>query len=405
MWAAPKCWKWGKVFHDLPLLYKRGTFIRMKMIKVLVLFITANISCIAPALSQPTKSLLAMTVLFDPEMVLIGGKPTVYYELHLTSQTSDSLFLQKLDVFTADGALVMSVDKNELAKKYGRKKEIQIEQQCLLLPGATGIIYMEVILPGNKPVGLKHRLVYETLHKHTTRPGSVAGAVISDVQQTPVIVGPPVGGGAWAAVYDPSWERGHRRVVYTPDGKQRIPGRFAIDFILLDTLGRSAAGDKNEIKNWYGYGVPIIAVADGVVASTRDDFPESATLSGHPAYPSDKATGNYISIDIGNGRIVFYEHLKPGSITVKAGQAVRKGDVIAALGFTGQTTGPHLHFHIANANSPLGAEGIPFAFKRFTLLGSYPDFSKFGKAPWTPVSPTIITGERPAPNNVIRFER
>lgn len=369
-------------------------------IKVLVLFITVSMGCIIPAFSQPYKSFLGMAVFFDPEAVLIGGKPTVYYELHLINRTSDSLFLQKLDVFTSDGALVMTVDKNELPKRYGRKKSAQNEQPCLLPAGGTEIIYMEVIVPGNQPVGLRHRLAYETLHK---QPGSVEGAVISDIQQTPVIVGPPVKEGAWAAVYDPSWERGHRRVVYAPDGKQRIPGRFAIDFIKLDEQGRYAAGEENEIKNWYGYGVEVIAVADGVVASTRDDFPESATLSGHPAYPSDKATGNYVSIDIGNGHIVFYEHLKPGSIKVKAGQIVKKGDVIAALGFTGQTTGPHLHFHIANANSPLGAEGIPFAFERFTLLGSYPDFSQFGKAPWTATSPTIITKERPAPNAVISF--
>ena len=375
----------------------------MKMIKVLLLFITVNITCILSAFSQPYEQSLIMTVLFDPQVVLIGGKPTVYYELHLLNRTSDSLFLQKMDVFTNDGALVKTVDKSELSKRYARKKEVQDEQQLLLAPGTAGIIYMEVVLPGNKTVGLKHRLVYGTVHK---RPGAVVGAVISNIQQTAVVVGPPVEEGAWAVVYDPSWERGHRRVVYAPDGKQRIPGRFAIDFIKLDEQGRLAAGEENNIKNWYGYGARVLAVADGVVTSTRNDFPESATLSGHPAYPADKATGNYVSIDIGNGRIVFYEHLKPGSITVKAGQAVKKGDIIAALGFTGQTTGPHLHFHIANANSPLGAEGIPFAFERFSLLGSYPDFSQFGKAPWTPPSsPATVTGERPAPNSVIRFER
>ena len=141
-----------------------------------------------------------------------------------------------------------------------------------------------------------------------------------------------------------------------------------------------------------------------MVAATRGDFKESETLSGHPDHTADKATGNYVSINIGNGQVVFYEHLKPGSIQVKAGQPVKKGAVIASLDFTGQTTGPHLHFHIANANSPLGAEGIPFAFERFTLTGIYPDFAQFGKTPWTPAGNVLLTRERPAPNTVIRFQ-
>jgi murein DD-endopeptidase MepM/ murein hydrolase activator NlpD len=189
------------------------------------------------------------------------------------------------------------------------------------------------------------------------------------------------------------------------DEKRRIPGRFAIDFIKLNDQGLYANGSDNEIKNWYGYGADVLAVSDGVVASVRDDFSESATLSEHPRYPADKATGNYISIDIGKERVVFYEHLKPGSTKVKPGQKIKKGDVIAALGFTGQTTGPHLHFHVADKNSPLGAEGIPFVFERFTVLGSYADMEKFGKELWTPVknSNQMIREERPGPNAVIEF--
>src|SRR4029453_19005256 len=87
--------------------------------------------------------------------------------------------------------------------------------------------------------------------------------------------------------------------------------------------------------------------------------------------------------EIGQGRFAFYEHLRPGSVRVRAGDAVRHGEVLAALGFTGDSTGPHLHFHVADAPSPLGGEGMPFAIDRFELLGRYDDIGTLGQAPWS----------------------
>src|SRR5690606_36874965 len=110
------------------------------------------------------------------------------------------------------------------------------------------------------------------------------------------------------------------------------------------------------------------------------------TLEGHPAYPAEMATGNCVSLDIGGGKFVFYEHLKPGSVSVVKGQRVRKGDTIDALGFTGQSTGPHLHFHLAGKNSPLGAEGIPFVFGVFENLGGFSDFRDLGRKKWESAS-------------------
>ncbi|MBO9633290.1 MAG: M23 family metallopeptidase [Chitinophagaceae bacterium] len=145
----------------------------------------------------------------------------------------------------------------------------------------------------------------------------------------------------------------------------------------IDT-GNYAKGNEDSIQNWYGYGAEVLAVADGEIAAVRTDFPESPTLAAHPFYKPEQATGNYVSLKIAENRFVFYEHLQPGSILAEPGQQIKKGQVIARLGFTGQTTGPHLHLHLADTNSPLGAEGLPFVFERFELVGSFPDFNQFG---------------------------
>ena len=104
---------------------------------------------------------------------------------------------------------------------------------------------------------------------------------------------------------------------------------------------------------------------------------------------------------------MFYEHLKPKSVRVKPGQKVKKGEVIAQIGFTGQSMGPHLHFHVADRNSPLGAEGIPFVFENFEIIGSLPaDLAGFGDQKWMGygAGPGIRKRELPPPNSVIRIK-
>jgi murein DD-endopeptidase MepM/ murein hydrolase activator NlpD len=57
----------------------------------------------------------------------------------------------------------------------------------------------------------------------------------------------------------------------------------------------------------------------------------------------------------------MYAHLQPGSLRVKVGDKVKAGQVLGLVGNTGNTSEPHLHFQLMNANSPLGSEGLPYA--------------------------------------------
>ncbi|MEO8152828.1 MAG: M23 family metallopeptidase [Rhizobacter sp.] len=75
-------------------------------------------------------------------------------------------------------------------------------------------------------------------------------------------------------------------------------------------------------------GTRIMAAAGGVVRST--DF--------HPAY------GNLLEIDHGNGLVTRYAHTS--KILVKAGDLIKRGQVVALVGTTGRSTGPHLHFEV-----------------------------------------------------------
>jgi murein DD-endopeptidase MepM/ murein hydrolase activator NlpD len=219
------------------------------------------------------------------------------------------------------------------------------------------------------------------------------------------MLGPPLRGGPWAAIYKADWPRGHRRVFYAVDGKARLPGRTAIDWVRLDSDGRIATGDADLARNALGYGAEVLAVADAVVAAARDGVPEAERVSRNTKHPEDLAAGNFVSLDLGGGHYATYEHLIPGGLRVKRGDRVRKGQVIGLLGFSGDSTGPHLHLHVADAALPLAGEGVGYGFEHFSLLGRYDDIGRLGSASWAPR--VGLEAERrnelPGSNVVVRF--
>ncbi|MEO8473754.1 MAG: M23 family metallopeptidase [Chryseolinea sp.] len=342
---------------------------------------------------------LALSIPFSLNSFVAGGRSTMVYEIGLINNLSNVIRITDLIVKNEKDQILETLTPAELEKAFQSEDTLQASALSLS-SGGQGVIYLEIVLDNNQlPQSLNHTIISTDLLTGKIFTDHVSNEVH---QKSALVLGAPLQTGIWAAIYNPEWPRGHRRVIYKTGGIDRIPGRFAIDFMKLDDEGHYAKGDENVIANWYGYGADVLAVADGVVASTRDDFKESKTISDHPEYPAEKATGNYISIKIDDRHYAFYEHLKPKSILVKKGQAIKKGQVIAKLGFTGQTTGPHLHLHIADSDSPLGAEGLPFAFKEFKLEGTYPDFTVFGTQRWTD-SNKVVTNEHPQSNSVIRF--
>lgn len=343
-----------------------------------------------------------------PTPVLEDGAARLVYELHLTNFSDQPLRAMRVEVRDAPaGTALATFEGDPLQARISQTgPTVATDPAGTIAPGRHGVLYVELVVPadGSPPQALEHRIDYVAAGSDARAAITGGRTAVSDVE--PPVLGAPLRGGPWAAIHHPEWTRGHRRVLYTIDGRARIPGRFAIDWVRLDANGHSTRGDPDRPANALGYGADVLAVADAVVAAVRDDMAESSTVSAHPKHALGDATGNYVALDLGDGQYAFYEHLKPGSLRVAPGQRVRRGEVIAALGFTGDSTGPHLHFHVADAASPLGAEGVPFVLERFDVLGRYGDVSKLGDGPWDPLEGKLTVRremERPAPNVVVDF--
>jgi hypothetical protein len=199
----------------------------------------------------------------------------------------------------------------------------------------------------------------------------------------------------------PHAETGHRRGLIAVTGSATIAQRFAIDFVKIGDDNQTFSGDRLKNESYLAYGADALAVADGIVVATKDSIPQNIPGPASRAVPITLETvgGNHVIIDIGGGRYAFYAHLQPGSLRVKVGDRVRGGQVVGLVGNSGNSTEPHLHFHISDGVSPLGSEGIPYGVDGFDVVGRCRTFNLGCER--TTASPR--RGELPLGNLLVRF--
>ena len=154
------------------------------------------------------------------------------------------------------------------------------------------------------------------------------------------------------------------------NGELLVPQRFAIDWYALDDQHRSWVGDPSKLSNYLTYGRPVIAAADGVVVAARNDVPETTSAPGPPPVPPITETvGNDVILRVAPGVFLLHGHMQPGSVRVRVGQRVKRGDVLGLIGSSGNSTTPHLHFQVLTRPTFFPADSTPFVFDRFELVG------------------------------------
>ncbi len=209
----------------------------------------------------------------------------------------------------------------------------------------------------------------------TPSPVSYTAAPIAFDTVVPTIA-PPLAGSHWVA-FNGCCAPGvpHRATAMPVNGALHFAQRFAIDWMKLDDAGRLVHGDPADVRGYTSYDHEVLAVADGTVIEALDELDDQ--VPGKNPDPStitlDNVDGNHVVLDLGGGRHAFYAHLRKDSVTVRRGDRVRRGQVLGNIGNTGNTSAPHLHFHLMDGPSVLGSEGIPYVIDHFALAGQIPD--------------------------------
>jgi murein DD-endopeptidase MepM/ murein hydrolase activator NlpD len=140
--------------------------------------------------------------------------------------------------------------------------------------------------------------------------------------------------------------------------------RFAYDFDGIKE-GKTFKGEGKRNEDYYCFGRPVFAPGAGKVIAMENSVPENIPGETNPKH----LMGNYVIIDHLNGEYSFLAHFKRGSVQVKVGDIVQQGQALAQCGNTGNSSEPHLHYHLQNKPSFEDGEGLPAQFNNYRANG------------------------------------
>lgn len=341
------------------------------------------------------------------------GRRHLVYELRIGNTTGSGLALNKVEVLDEpSGKLLLSLDRDDLGKRFsigGRRGSESTD----LGVGQFGVLFVHVALePADEPRAIAHRISLRLVQPAVDFSATVARTPVADRPE--VVLGPPLLGGGYIVGDGCCDSIRHVRALLALNGHFTLAQRFAIDWEQADSENRLIKGDTRTLSNYTIYGREVLAVADGTVVSSRNDLPEQVPGALPQGITIDQVDGNFVVLDIGGGNYVLYAHMQPGSVTVKAGAKVKRGEVLGKVGNTGNTQAPHLHLHVMDGPSPLASNGIPYVFDSFKLTAidkaGTADFDKAeatgSPLTLTPVSPhQVLSRVLPLDLSVVEFSR
>jgi hypothetical protein len=176
-------------------------------------------------------------------------------------------------------------------------------------------------------------------------------------------------------------------------GTDQLGQRYAYDFWQVDwKKDKMKFFDGSQLKYWfrgislnkcYGWGKEVYAPCDGKIVEAQDGYKERRkvnfftdiyvvlknALTFHPEkHGWQPALGNYIIMECAENVFAFFAHFQEGSITVTSGEEVKKGQILGKVGHSGNSTAPHLHFHLMDNVDFMKANGIPCVFEKYEVL-------------------------------------
>jgi hypothetical protein len=331
-----------------------------------------------------------------PQPVIADGKQVLAYELHITNFGKTPLVLRHLEVF-GDGEEILDLSADALTKSLVPIGDAAGNDVTRIDVGRRVIVFVWIARPplAAVPRALQHRLTFDIVDAQPATQSVIDGIVVPVTLAPVPILRPPFKDGDWLAGSGPSNASVHRRSLIAVEGRASISQRFAIDWVLVGKNGNTFHDRPDRNENFWAFGQPVHAVADGEVTEVIDTF-EDNTPRVLPPVTIENILGNHVIVRIAPHRYVMFAHLRQHSIRVRLHQRVKAGTLLGEAGNSGNSTGAHLHMQVMTSSSALSSEGVPFVFNHFQFLGYGHDF----KEDRHPNEPRML--EMPLDDEVIR---
>jgi len=162
--------------------------------------------------------------------------------------------------------------------------------------------------------------------------------------------------------------------------------KFAFDFLGVDEQGKTRKGEAQVNEDYFAFGREILAPAEGVVTDVISGVRDNVPGSMNPY----SALGNAVFIRHSEYEVSILAHLKFDSVKVKVGDKVERGQLIGLCGNSGNSSEPHLHYHLQNTPIIQDGTGIKCCFQEVMLLENG---KKQSKTDYSPIKGEIVIGE------------
>jgi len=157
----------------------------------------------------------------------------------------------------------------------------------------------------------------------------------------------------------------------------------AFDFLIRDNQGKTYRTNGRTNQDYYAFGKEITAPCDAEIILAVDGIEDNKPGELNPIY----IPGNSVILKTQNGEYLIFSHFKQHSVKVKEGQMVKKGELLGLCGNSGNSSEPHLHFHIQNVKGRNKATGIKSYFSNIIVDGEL-------RNDYSPIKGEIIENEQ-----------
>ncbi|MGH9049324.1 MAG: M23 family metallopeptidase [Acidimicrobiia bacterium] len=368
-----------------------------------------------PPDDDPADALTPVTMSVRPAPIAFPGSDGdthLVYELAMTNYSSADVTVDAVEVLDAsDDTVLETLDADDIADRL--QPAGSRAGDATMAPAEAANLFVHVALAADAEI--PRRLVHSVAvvaqaappgQQDITEEGGTVRVRRPDLPE----LAPPLRGERFVAADGCCDATRHTRAILPVNGDVWVAQRYAIDYEQVDEQGLVYSGDPAAVESYPVYGDEALSVADATVVHIIDDLPEQIPGALPESIPLTEADGNSVILDLGGGFYGLYAHFQPGSIRVEVGDEVEVGDVLGLVGNSGNSSAPHLHFHVMSTASPLASNGVPYTVDEFTITGQS-STEAFDAAETTgipldiePVDPpTDHRDEMPLDQNIITF--